>query len=97
MLATPRVFLSASTTAAVGLGQDIFVTVGRDQAAGLKTTTTLAPRLLAPLAAGARVGDLTVATPDGVVVANVPVVALQAVPAGGLWTRMTDHISMWFK
>ena len=23
--------------------------------------------------------------------------ALQAVPAGGLWTRMTDHISLWFK
>jgi D-alanyl-D-alanine carboxypeptidase (penicillin-binding protein 5/6) len=97
VLATPRVFLSASTTAPVGLGQDLFVTVGRDQAASLKSTTTLAPRLLAPLAAGARVGDFTVATPDGVVVAKVPVVALQAVPAGGLWTRMTDHISMWFK
>ncbi|HEV2704098.1 MAG TPA: D-alanyl-D-alanine carboxypeptidase family protein, partial [Steroidobacteraceae bacterium] len=97
LLAAPRVFLSASTTAAVGLAQDLFVTVGRDQAASLKSTTTLAPRLLAPLAAGAQVGAFTVATPDGVVVAKVPVVALQAVPAGGLWTRMSDHISMWFK
>ena len=75
----------------------MFVTVGRDQAASLKSTTTLDQRLLAPLAAGARVGDFTVATPDGGVVAKVPVVALQAVPAGGLWTRMTDHISLWFK
>jgi serine-type D-Ala-D-Ala carboxypeptidase (penicillin-binding protein 5/6) len=97
VLAAPRVFLSASTTAPVGISQDLYVTVGRDQAANLKTTTTVEPRLLAPLAAGARVGDFTVATPDGVVVAKVPVVALQAVPAGGLWRRLTDHISLWFK
>jgi D-alanyl-D-alanine carboxypeptidase (penicillin-binding protein 5/6) len=97
VLATPRVFLSASTTAPVGIAQDLVVTVGRDEAGSLKTTTTVDPRLLAPLAAGARVGDFTVTTPDGIIVAKVAVVALQAVPAGGLWTRMTDHISMWFK
>jgi D-alanyl-D-alanine carboxypeptidase (penicillin-binding protein 5/6) len=97
VLATPRVYLSGATTAAVGIAQDVFVTVGRDQATQLKTTTTLDNRLLAPLAAGAKVGDFTVATPDGVVVAKVPVVTLRAVPAGGLWTRMTDHISLWFK
>jgi D-alanyl-D-alanine carboxypeptidase (penicillin-binding protein 5/6) len=97
VLATPRVFLSASTTAPVGIAQDVVVTVGRDQAASLKTTTTVDARLLAPLAAGARVGDFTVATSDGTLVAKVPVVALQAVPAGGLWTRMSDHISLWFK
>ena len=97
VLATPRVFLSAATTAPVGLAQEVVVTVGRDQAAQLKTATTLNNRLLAPLAAGAKVGDFTVTTPDGVVVAKVPVVALQNVPAGGLWTRMTDHISLWFK
>jgi D-alanyl-D-alanine carboxypeptidase (penicillin-binding protein 5/6) len=97
VLAAPRVFLSAATTAAVGIAQDVFVTVGRDQAAALKTTTTLNQRLMAPLAAGAKVGTFTVATPDGAVVATVPIVTLEAVPAGGLWTRMTDHISLWFK
>jgi D-alanyl-D-alanine carboxypeptidase (penicillin-binding protein 5/6) len=97
VLATPRVFLSASTTAPVGIAQDIVVTVARDQATALKTTTTLDPRLFAPLSAGARVGTFTVATADGAVVANVPIVALQAIPSGGLWTRMSDHISLWFK
>jgi D-alanyl-D-alanine carboxypeptidase (penicillin-binding protein 5/6) len=97
VLAAPRVFLSASTTAPVGIAQDVVVTVGRDQAAALKTTTTLDGKLFAPLAAGAKVGTFTVATPDGAVVASVPVVALQAVPAGGLWRRMSDHISLWFK
>ena len=96
-LATPRVFLSASTTAPVGLAQDLFVTVGRDQANQLKSTVTVTNKLLAPLAAGARVGDLTVTTPDGAVVAKAPLVTLQAVPQGGLWTRLTDHISLWFK
>jgi serine-type D-Ala-D-Ala carboxypeptidase (penicillin-binding protein 5/6) len=97
VLATPRVYLSEATTAPVGLAQEVVVTVGRDQASDLKTTTTLDNKLLAPLAAGAKVGDFTVATADGVVVAKVPVVALRPVPAGGLWTRMTDHISLWFK
>ena len=97
VLGQPRVFLSAAGTAPVGLAQDIYVTVGRDQAAGLKATTTLDNRLNAPLAAGVRVGDFTVATSDGVLVAKAPIVTLQAVPQGGLWTRMTDHISLWFK
>ena len=74
-----------------------YLLVGRDQAATLTNKVTLAPRLLAPLAAGAAVGDFSVATADGGVVAKVPVVSLQAVPAGGLWTRMSDHISLWFK
>ena len=97
VLAKPRVFLSAATTAPVGLNQDLYVTVGRDVAGQLKATTTLENRLLAPLAAGAKVGDFTVATPDGTVVAKAPIVTLRAVPAGGLWTRMTDHIALWFK
>jgi len=97
VLAQPRVFLSASNTAPVGLNQDIWVTVGRDQASQLKATTTLENRLMAPLAAGAKVGDYTVSTPDGTVVAKAPIVTLAAVPVGGLWTRMTDHISLWFK
>jgi D-alanyl-D-alanine carboxypeptidase (penicillin-binding protein 5/6) len=97
VLATPRVYLSAATTAPVGIAQDLVVTVPRDQAAALKTTTTLDNKLFAPLAAGAKVGTYTVATADGAVVANVPIVALQAIPSGGLWTRMSDHISLWFK
>ncbi|HTY94907.1 MAG TPA: D-alanyl-D-alanine carboxypeptidase family protein [Steroidobacteraceae bacterium] len=97
VLAAPRVFLSATGTVPAGLAQDLYVTVGRDQAGALRTTTAVDKRLLAPMAAGARVGELTVVTPDGVVVATVPIVALQAVPAGGLWTRMTDHVSLWFK
>src|ERR1700722_16836231 len=83
VLATPRVFLSEATTAPVGLAQEVVVTVGRDQASDLKTTTTLDNKLLAPLAAGAKVGDFTVATADGVVVAKVPGVALPPGPAGG--------------
>src|SRR5580658_5228894 len=97
VLAAPRVFLSASTTAPVGIPQDIYVTVGRDQASALKTTFSIQNKLLAPLALGAKVGSFTIATPDGASVASGPVVTLKAVPVGGLWTRMSDHISLWFR
>ncbi len=97
VLATPRVFLSASTTAPVGIAQDVIVTVGRDQATALKTTTTLDNSCSRRWPPAPRSVPSRSPLPDGTVVANVPIVALQAVPAGGLWTRMTDHISLWFK
>src|SRR5580698_8029451 len=59
VLGQPRVFLSAAGSAPVGLNQDIYVTVGRDVAGQLKATTTIENRLLAPLAAGTKVGDFT--------------------------------------
>ncbi len=102
VIATPRVFLSDTNTAPVGLAQDVVVTVGRDQVTvgrdqtgQIKSTPTIDNRLLAPLAAGAKVGNLVVTTPDGVVVANVPIVTLHAVPEGGLWTRMNrSHLTL---
>ena len=78
-------------------GDNLIVTVGRGELAKLRTNTTLKEPLIAPLAAGAALGELTVTAPNGDVVIRTPLVALQADPLGGIWTRMTDSISLWFK
>jgi serine-type D-Ala-D-Ala carboxypeptidase (penicillin-binding protein 5/6) len=93
----PRVYKSASEFAAVGVPYDVYATVARGQAATLSTSARLSHEpLLAPLAAGQALGELTVADASGAVIARVPLVTLAAVPQGGLWTRMLDSVALWF-
>jgi serine-type D-Ala-D-Ala carboxypeptidase (penicillin-binding protein 5/6) len=93
----PRVFKSADEIAAVGLSQDIYVTVGRGEAAKLKTTVKVNEPLIAPIAANTAVGELTLTSADGDVVARAPLRPLAAVEEGGLWTRMVDGVMLWFE
>jgi D-alanyl-D-alanine carboxypeptidase (penicillin-binding protein 5/6) len=92
----PRVYKSADNLAPIGIQQDIYVTVGRGEAANLKTTANVQEPLTAPLPANKPVGELIVTTAAGESVATVPLFPLKAVPEGGLWTRMVDSIALWF-
>jgi D-alanyl-D-alanine carboxypeptidase (penicillin-binding protein 5/6) len=93
----PRVYKSATEFAALGIPNDIIVTVGRGQAASLTTTAKLTQEpLIAPLLAGKPVGELTVTDGTGEVIARAPLVPLETVAEGGLWTRMVDDVSLWF-
>jgi len=94
---TPRVYLSRNSTVPVGLARDVFVTVPRGETAGLRITTHLNEPLRAPLAQGQSVGELTVTGADGEVVARAPLVPLQTAPLGGAWTRLVDHVALWFR
>jgi D-alanyl-D-alanine carboxypeptidase (penicillin-binding protein 5/6) len=92
----PRVYKSGEEMAAVGILQDIWVTVPRGEAANLKSTAHVQEPLIAPLAANKAVGDLTITSSTGETVAKVPLYPLKAVPEGGWWTRMVDTIALWF-
>jgi D-alanyl-D-alanine carboxypeptidase (penicillin-binding protein 5/6) len=93
----PRVYLSADEYAPVGVTSDVYATIARGQSASLKTSAHLsAATLRAPIAAGAAVGEFTVADGSGNVIARAPLVALQAVKSGGLWTWLVDSIALLF-
>ena len=93
----PRVYLSADEYAPVGVTNDVYATVARGQSASLKTSAHLsAVTLRAPLAASAAVGELTVADASGNVIARAPLVTLQQVKSGGLWTWLVDSIALLF-
>lgn len=93
----PRVFESASGYAAVGAPTDLYVTLPRGKAAAVTTNAALTKtRLIAPLAAGSVVGELTVTDVNGQVVGREPLVTLEAVPAGGFLTRTLDGMRLWF-
>jgi serine-type D-Ala-D-Ala carboxypeptidase (penicillin-binding protein 5/6) len=93
----PRVYDSAAGYAAIGAEGDLYVTLPRGRTASITTNAGLtSPRLIAPLAAGTVVGELTVTDGNGQVVGREPLVTLEAVPAGGLLTRAMDDIRLWF-
>ncbi len=95
-LLKPRVFKGTVDSVDAVVGRDLVVTVPRGSAATLKTQTSLKEPLVAPLAANAEIGELTIS--DGAdVIARVPLLPAQAVAEGGLWTRMTDTVSLWMR
>jgi D-alanyl-D-alanine carboxypeptidase (penicillin-binding protein 5/6) len=94
----PRVYKAANEFAAVGVTADVYALVPRGQGSSLTTSARLDHEpLIAPLAAGERVGELTLADGTGEALAHAPLVALAAVPQGGLWTRMVDTVELWFR
>src|SRR3984957_17128314 len=97
LILQPPVYKGLSTTVPAGSPAEMYVTVPRGQFANLHTSATVKQPLIAPIAAGATIGEFTVTAPGGDVVIRSPLVALSADPAGGLWTRMTDSIALWFK
>jgi D-alanyl-D-alanine carboxypeptidase (penicillin-binding protein 5/6) len=93
----PRVYKSAEQFVTLAIPYDIYVTVGRGQAASLKATPQLFKEpLVAPLAAGQKVGELTISDTAGEVVARAPLAPKGPVPTGGLWTQATDGVRLWF-
>jgi serine-type D-Ala-D-Ala carboxypeptidase (penicillin-binding protein 5/6) len=94
----PRVYKSAAEFAAVGVSADTYALVPRGQSGTVETTARLDHEpLIAPLAAGEKLGTLTVTDGNGTVLASAPLVSLAAVPQGGLWTRMVDGIALWLR
>jgi len=94
-LARPRVWKGKADHVAVGVLDDLQLTVQRGRAEALEPEVVLDEPLQAPLAVGDRVGTLTL-TLDGKTVLQQPVTALAAVEAGGFFARLWDTILMFF-
>ena len=93
----PHIYKAASEFAPVEVPRDVYATVARGQAGTVKTRALLSREpLIAPLTAGENVGELTVADASGAVIERVPLIALSAVPRGGLWTRAWDSVTLMF-
>ena len=92
----PEVYKGEEDMVTLVPARDVFVTIGRGSAAQLKTTATVKEPVIAPITAGQALGELVIS--DGKdIVARVPLVAKEAVPEGGWWTRMVDGISLWME
>ncbi|HEX6636510.1 MAG TPA: D-alanyl-D-alanine carboxypeptidase family protein [Steroidobacteraceae bacterium] len=92
----PEVYKGEEELVTLVPARDVWVTVGRGAARGLKTNASVKAPLIAPITRGQTLGELTVN--DGKdVIARVPLIAQAAVPEGGWWTRMVDGIALWME
>jgi D-alanyl-D-alanine carboxypeptidase (penicillin-binding protein 5/6) len=92
-LASPRVWQGEAKTVPVGLAQDFYITHPRGQYDKLQASLELSDTLKAPITKGQQLGRVKVML-NGEEIASAPLIALQDNPKGGLWTRMTDSISL---
>ena len=96
-LVKPRVYESAAGNAPIGPAHSITLTETRGHHTLNKQIVWTHWPLVAPLAAGADVGTLNVTNGAGQRIASVPLVTLTAVPAGGLFTRISGAVRLWLR
>lgn len=77
----------------LGLDQDLYVTVPRGQYDALNAAMVIDANIIAPVQKGRSYGTVKVTLKDQSV-AERPLIALQAVPEGGLWQRVSDEVQL---
>ena len=94
----PSVWKGKSGVVKLGQAQAIVVAVPTGTAAKLKTQVARPDPLVAPFGKGQRVGSLKVTSGDNpAVVAEVPLVVLEAVEEAGIFGRAWDAVRLWIK
>ena len=92
---TLRVWKGADQQVKAGFAQDFVLALPKGYADKVKSEFVPQARLLAPIAQGQVLGTLKVAV-DGKPYGEYPVLALEHVALGGLFTRMIDTVRLWF-
>jgi D-alanyl-D-alanine carboxypeptidase (penicillin-binding protein 5/6) len=87
-----RVFGGDSEYTALGLAEDIYVTIPRGAYTQLAASMDVVAQLAAPLVRGTPVGEVKVSF-AGEQLAKSPLVVLTNVLDGGVWARMRDELS----
>ena len=95
-LATPQLWKGENSTVALGVGEDVVVTLPRGRYADLKASMDLPARLIAPLQKGEVVGKLKVQLDERTLV-DRPIVVLEDTLEGGFLKRMYDGVMLWFE
>jgi D-alanyl-D-alanine carboxypeptidase (penicillin-binding protein 5/6) len=91
-----EVWKGAKSSLKAGFRSDLVVSVPKGQGDKLKADMLSLSPLVAPVAEGARVGNLRVML-DGKPLGEYPVVALEAVDAAGIFGRAWDTLRLWLK
>ncbi|WP_394250772.1 serine hydrolase [Vibrio profundi] len=91
-----KIWMGSKDTLALGVDEDTFVTLPRGQAKNLKASFVLEQELEAPISKGDVVGKLYYQV-DGEDVAEYPLLALEDVEQGSLFSRLWDYLVLLFK
>lgn len=96
VIASQKIWKGQTDQVQLGVAQPMLVSVPRGRYADLKPSMNIAKTLVAPIAKNQAVGTVKV-TLDGKVVAEAPLVAVNAVEEGGFFKRLWDAFWMWWE
>ncbi len=96
MIAEQRVWKGKTPQVRLGVAEPLLVGVARGRYGDLKPTMDVPKVLEAPIAQGQVIGTVKVSL-DGKVVAQSPLVAIEAVEEGGFFRRLWDSFWMWWE
>jgi D-alanyl-D-alanine carboxypeptidase (penicillin-binding protein 5/6) len=94
-LTRTRVWKGVDQEVALGPEQELFVTIPTGRYDDLEAQVQMQPQLTAPLAAGARVGQISVKL-DGEEVSSRDLITLAAVEQAGFFGSAWDGLQLWF-
>ncbi len=93
-----EIWKGAARSVKAGVANDFATALPKSAAAGYQSRVALSEgAVIAPLAAGAPLGRVELVDADGKLVMQAPLVALEAVEAGGFFRRMWDGIRLFFR
>jgi D-alanyl-D-alanine carboxypeptidase (penicillin-binding protein 5/6) len=95
IIASPRVWKGKGNVVTLAVASPFSVSLPRGKFDALKANIDLPKHVIAPLAAGQKVGTLKISL-DGKVVAEAPLVATTAVAKAGFFGRLWDGFLMWW-
>lgn len=95
-LAEARVWKGEITELPLGLTRDFYVTFPRGQYQNLKASMEINNSITAPVQKDDKLGQIKVALNDQPV-AETSLIAMQAVPEGGIFRRAIDSVRLYFK
>jgi D-alanyl-D-alanine carboxypeptidase (penicillin-binding protein 5/6) len=91
-----RVWKGEPQTVALGLSEDLYVTIPRGRYADLGGTMELIADLVAPVGVSAQVGAVHLSF-GGEDLAVLPLISLHAVAEAPLWLRVADEVKLWLE
>lgn len=95
-IAKQKVWKGQSEEVQLGVAEPMLVSTPRGKYARLKPTMDVPKTLVAPIKQGQKIGMVKVSL-DGKVIAQRPLVALNAVEEGGFFKRLWDEFWMWWE
>ena len=95
-IATTRVWKSANITSRLGVLEDLYITVRRGSYDKLESTLDMPAIIEAPVAAGQPLAELKISLGEEQIL-SAPLRTLEDNPAGSLWQRTKDSVSLWFE
>lgn len=95
-LSTTRIWKGAEENLNIGLNNDLYLTIPRNQYKELDASLEIDPRLIAPIQKGQRVGSAVIKL-KGEVLEKRPLVALQTVDEGSLMQIIKDEALLLFE